>query len=89
MSFWFASGQSNSTRETLKEAEDIIMRLYDLQNNARNSDRGADSAQDLVKDLNQQIMSILKVTTQKVYMLFYKVQKLADFFHQTISLAMI
>lgn len=89
MSFWFASGQSNSTRETLKEAEDIIMRLYDLQSNARNSDRGADSAQDLVKDLNQQIMSILKVTTQKVYMLFYKVQKLADFFHQTISLAMI
>lgn len=71
MSFWFASGQSNSTRETLKEAEDIIMRLYDLQSNARNSDRGADSAQDLVKDLNQQIMSILKVTTQKVYMLFY------------------
>lgn len=61
MSFWFASGQSNSTRETLKEAEDIIMRLYDLQSNARNSDRGADSAQDLVKDLNQQIMSILKV----------------------------
>lgn len=89
MSFWFASGQSNSTRETLKEAEDIIMRLYDLQSNARNSDRGADSAQDLVKDLNQQIMSILKVTTQKVYMLFYEVQKLADFFHQTISLAMI
>lgn len=89
MSFWFASGQSNSTRETLKEAEDIIMRLYDLQSNARNSDRGADSAQDLVKDLNQQIMSILKVTTQKVYMLFYKVQRLADFFHQTISLAMI
>lgn len=89
MSFWFASGQSNSTRETLKEAEDIIMRLYDLQSNARNSDRGADSAQDLVKDLNQQIMSILKVTRQKVYMLFYKVQKLADFFHQTISLAMI
>lgn len=89
MSFWFASGQSNSTRETLKEAEDIIMRLYDLQSNARNSDRGADSAQDLVKDLNQQIMSILKVTTQKVYMLFYKVQKLADFFHQTISLALI
>lgn len=89
MSFWFASGQSNSTRETLKEAEDIIMRLYDLQSNARNSDRGADSAQDLVKDLNQQIMSILKVTTQKVYMLFYKVQKLADFFHQIISLAMI
>lgn len=89
MSFWFASGQSNSTRETLKEAEDIIMRLYDLQSNARNSDRGADSAQDLVKDLNQQIMSILKVTTQKVYMLFYKVQKLAVFFHQTISLAMI
>lgn len=89
MSFWFASGQSNSTRETLKEAEDIIMRLYDLQSNARNSDRGADSAQDLVKDLNQQIMSILKVTTRKVYMLFYKVQKLSDFFHQTISLAMI
>lgn len=63
MSFWFASEQSNSSRETLKEAEDIIMRLYDLQSNARNSDREADSAQDLVNDLNQQTMSILKVTT--------------------------
>lgn len=63
MSFWFASEQSNSSRETLKEAEDIIMRLYDLQSNARNSDRKADSAQDLVNDLNQQTMSILKVTT--------------------------
>lgn len=63
MSFWFASEQSNSSRETLKEAEDIIMRLYDLQSNARNSDREADLAQDLVNDLNQQTMSILKVTT--------------------------
>lgn len=63
MSFWFASEQSNSSRETLKEAEDIIMRLYDLQSNVRNSDREADSAQDLVNDLNQQTMSILKVTT--------------------------
>lgn len=72
MSFWFASGQSNSTRETLKEAEDIIMRLYDLQSNGRNSDRGADSAQDLVKDLNQQTMSILKVTnTNSVHVILF------------------
>ena len=62
MSFLYESGQSNSTRQTLKKAEGVILKLYDLQNRAQNSDKQADSAEDLIKDLNQQVLSILKVT---------------------------
>lgn len=62
MSFLYESGQSNSSRQTLKKAEDVTLKLYDLQNRAQNSDKQADSAEDLIKDLNQQVLSILKVT---------------------------
>lgn len=62
MSFLYESGQSNSTRQTLKKAEGVTLKLYDLQNRAQNSDKQADSAEDLIKDLNQQVLSILKVT---------------------------
>lgn len=62
MSFLYESGQSNNSRQTLKKAEDVTLKLYDLQNRAQNSDKQADSAEDLIKDLNQQVLSILKVT---------------------------
>ncbi|XP_022314761.2 laminin subunit alpha-like [Crassostrea virginica] len=68
MSFLYESGQSNSSRQTLKKAEDVTLKLYDLQNRAQNSDKQADSAEDLIEDLNQQVLSILKVRLNSVEM---------------------
>ncbi|XP_061192514.1 laminin subunit alpha-like [Saccostrea echinata] len=63
MRFLFASGQrqSNDTAQVLKEIKDISMRLYDLQSKAQNSDREADAAEELIKELNQKTLSLLQI----------------------------